>query len=107
MRLRFTVTQKKKSTRKRGCSPLIQIIKLFVVVQQSADRQGNLLLLRINVNDLSFYFFILGQNVFQLLDAAVCNLRNVDQTVNARDDLSNAPNGMNFRMRTVAVSPTS
>ena len=69
---------------------------LFVLCggsQQGADGQGDTLMLLIDVDDLRINFLTLGQNVLRLSDAAVCDLGDVDQAVNARDDLSECAKG--------------
>ena len=50
--------------------------------QQSADGQGDLLLLLVHSGDLSLDDLALGENVLGLLDAAVSDLRDVDQVRN-------------------------
>ena len=59
-------------------------------VQQCTDRQGNLLLLIVDVDDLSLNLLADGQSFLSLCDAMISNLRNVDQAVNARNDLASA-----------------
>ena len=45
-------------------------------------------MLLIDVDDLRVDFLTLGQNVLRLADAAIRDLGNVDEAVNARNDLS-------------------
>ena len=54
---------------------------VLVATQQSADRQGNLLLLLVDSGDLGIHHLALGQNITGLLNAAVGDLGNVDQTI--------------------------
>ena len=61
--------------------------------QQSADRQGDLLLLLINSGDLGIDDLALGENVFGLLNAAVSDLGDVDQAVYAGNHLSESAEG--------------
>ena len=61
--------------------------------QQSADGQGDLLLLLVDRSDLSLNGLALGENVLRLLDAAVSDLRNVDQAVHAGNHLSESAEG--------------
>ena len=61
--------------------------------QQSADGQGDLLLLLVDRSDLSLNDLALRENVLRLLDAAVSDLRNVDQAVHAGNHLSESAEG--------------
>ena len=69
---------------------------LFVLCggsQQGADGQRDALMLLIDVDDLRVDFLTLGQNVLRLADAAIRDLGDVDEAVNARDDLSESAEG--------------
>lgn len=50
--------------------------------------RADTLLVEVDVSDLNLNLLTDGQNVLRFVDALVGNLRNVDQTVNTRDDLS-------------------
>ena len=50
-------------------------------------------MLLIDVDDLRVDFLTLGQNVLRLADAAIRDLGNVDEAVNARNDLSECAEG--------------
>ena len=61
---------------------------VLFILEQSADGQRDLLVLRVDVGDLRVHLLAtLSQHVAGLLDAVVSDLRNVDQAVNAGDDL--------------------
>ena len=61
---------------------------LFRLFQQSADRQGDTLVLGVHIGDLDLHILTLGQNILGLADAAVSDLGNVNQAVHAGQDLS-------------------
>ena len=50
---------------------------LFRLFQQSADRQGDTLVLGVHIGDLDLHILTLGQNILGLADAAVSDLGNV------------------------------
>ena len=64
------------------------VLVVLAVLEQSTDRQGNLLLLVVDVDDLSLDNLADLESVFRLSDAVIRDLGDVDQTVNARYDLS-------------------
>ena len=61
---------------------------VLFVLEQSTDGQRYLLLLVVDVDDLSLDNLANLQLVLRLCDAVISDLRNVDQAVNARYDLS-------------------
>ena len=63
-------------------------VGLLAVLQQSADGQGDALVLGIHVGDLHLHVLTLGQHILGLADAAVSDLGNVNQAVHAGQDLS-------------------
>ena len=72
---------------------------LSVVFQQSFHGQADTFLFEVDVSDLNLNFLTDGQNVLRFVDSLVGDLRNVDQTVNAWDDLSEcteSSHGNNF-----------
>src|SRR5699024_8605861 len=66
---------------------------LVAAVEQRTDGQRNLLLLVVDVDNLSFDFLTDGQCFLSLCDAMVGNLGNVNQAVNARNDFSKCTEG--------------
>lgn len=60
---------------------------------ESADGQGDLVIFGVDSGDLCLDDVADGKNLFGLADAAVCDLRNVDQTVNAGQDLCESAEG--------------
>ena len=61
--------------------------------QQSADGQGDLLLLLIDGSDLRIDDLTLRENILRLLNAAVSDLGDVDQAVHAGNHLSESAEG--------------
>ena len=72
---------------------LLRVVRLVNRRQQRTDGQGDTLVLRIDVDDLCIHFLTLSQNVLGLADAAVSDLRDVDQAVHTGDDLCECTEG--------------
>ena len=66
---------------------------LFRLFQQSADRQGDTLVLGVHIGDLDLHILTLGQDILRLADAAVSDLGNVNQAVHAGENLREGTKG--------------
>ena len=64
-------------------------------------------MLLIDVDDLRVDFLTLGQNVLRLADAAIRDLGDVDEAVNARMISAKAPKVMSLTILTGTTSPTA
>ena len=58
------------------------------IVEQSFHGQADTFLVEVDVSDLNLNFLTDGQNILRFIDSFVGDLRNVDQTVNTWDNLS-------------------
>lgn len=65
-------------------------------LSQCADGQGYLVILGVDSGDLSLDNVADGEDLFRLADAAVCDLGNMDQTVNAGKYLGKCAEGHEF-----------
>ena len=74
--------------------------------EQRTDAQRDLLLVLVDGDDLSIDLVAFGQNVGGLVDTAVRDLGNVDQTGTPGTTSANAPKVISLTMRTLATSPT-
>lgn len=72
---------------------LIVILHAGLSFTESADGQADLLLLVVDVGDLDINILANGELIFRLADAAVGDLRNVDQAINAGHDLGKSTEG--------------
>ena len=71
----------------------VVVLVLVCVLQKSAHGEGDLLCLGIDVDDLGVNDLTKLENVCGLGDLAIYDLRNVDQTVRAGDDLGESAEG--------------
>ncbi len=79
-------------------------------LQQSADGQGDALVLSVNIGDLDLDFLALSQNILGLADALVSDLRNVDQEMWIRPSTpgrisANAPKVISLTILASTTSP--
>ena len=75
-------------------------------LRQSADGEGDLMLVIIDSGDLGIDDIADRQNIFGLANTAVGDLGNVDQTINTGQNLGKRAKGISLTTLTEATSPT-